>query len=490
MRLAGSKFFGKLNLASGGHWRACLRMAMLTLLIFSSINFASAQEVMPEGPVYIVQEGDTLWDIAQRFGVPWDLLARENNIDDPSRIKAGMELVIPGLEGLEGYLVTRPVPFGETLRSLSRRFEVPVDLLIRLNKITSPAALYAGKNLIIPQTDQEVPAKMRLALAKGQSLLELSVLHGLNPWELVNQNDLPGTWGALPGDVLQALSPGNAEGPGALPGEVSDITIDPVAPAQGDTFVIRLASQVDLTLQGSFMDRELHFFRTEQGDYVALQGIHAMAEPGAYPLTLWGQTSDGVTIGFTQMIRVVSGDFAYETLQVPPETLDPENTIPEDEIWYGIPVSYTPEKMWNGIFLRPVAPSDCGYTDFFGNRRSYNGSPYNYFHTGLDFCYNYNLEVNEIYAPADGIVVYADGPLVVRGYATMIDHGWGVYTGYMHQEKILVQVGERVKAGQVIGVVGITPKNIGRVSGPHLHFEVWVGGVQVDPLDWLEREYP
>ena len=132
-----------------------------------------------------------------------------------------------------------------------------------------------------------------------------------------------------------------------------------------------------------------------------------------------------------------------------------------------------------------MAPSECGFTDTFGHRRSYNGSPYNYFHTGLDFCYNYNNEVNEIYSPADGVVVFA-GPLIVRGNAVMIDHGQGVYTGYMHQEKILVEVGEQVETGQVIGIVGGT----GRVNGPHLHFEVWAGGVQVDPEDWLMDAYP
>ena len=93
--------------------------------------------------------------------------------------------------------------------------------------------------------------------------------------------------------------------------------------------------------------------------------------------------------------------------------------------------------------------------------------------------------MNEIYAPAPGIVVFA-GPLTVRGNATMIDHGWGVFTGYMHQAEILVEVGDKVVTGQVIGIVGET----GRASGPHLHLEVWVGDVQVDPMDWLERVFP
>jgi murein DD-endopeptidase MepM/ murein hydrolase activator NlpD len=56
----------------------------------------------------------------------------------------------------------------------------------------------------------------------------------------------------------------------------------------------------------------------------------------------------------------------------------------------------------------------------------------------------------------------------------------------MHQSEFLVKPGERVEAGQVIGLVGGT----GRVEGPHLHWEIIVGGVQVEPLDWLQRAFP
>jgi murein DD-endopeptidase MepM/ murein hydrolase activator NlpD len=98
-----------------------------------------------------------------------------------------------------------------------------------------------------------------------------------------------------------------------------------------------------------------------------------------------------------------------------------------------------------------------------------------------------------ITAPAAGQVVFA-GPLTVRGNTVFIDHGWGVFSGFFHQETILVNKGELVSAGQQIGTVG----NTGRVNGAgdyegagaHLHWEVWVNGVQVDPLDWLSFEYP
>jgi murein DD-endopeptidase MepM/ murein hydrolase activator NlpD len=186
----------------------------------------------------------------------------------------------------------------------------------------------------------------------------------------------------------------------------------------------------------------------------------------------------------TQMIRVAAGDYLIDPpIYVDPATIDPEITRPEDAQWNALAAPFSPQKLWEGIFSIPVDPifADC-WPSQFGSRRSYNDSEYIYFHTGLDFC---GSTGNPIYAPASGIVVFA-GPLTVRGNATMIDHGWGIYSAYMHQSEILVNEGERVETGQLIGRVGST----GRVTGPHLHFEVWVGGIQVDPLDWLRQIYP
>jgi murein DD-endopeptidase MepM/ murein hydrolase activator NlpD len=168
-----------------------------------------------------------------------------------------------------------------------------------------------------------------------------------------------------------------------------------------------------------------------------------------------------------------------EQLTVPPETIDPANTAPEDEKIQAATEPVTPDRLWNGVF---IAPSVGAYRSFYGVPRSYNGSPFDYYHSGLDFS---GTEDRPITAPAPGVVVFAEA-LTVRGNATLIDHGWGVYTGYWHQSSFQVQVGDRVETGQIIGYQG----NTGRVTGPHLHWEVWVGGVPVDPEQWLATVFP
>lgn len=460
----------------------------LIVLLFPLFT-VQAQQEEPSGPVYIVQAGDTVSSIADRFGVSVNDLVDANQIVNPNQISEGIELVIPGLEGVSGYLTTIDVLYGENLRSLSMRYGIPQAALVRLNHLTSPGELYAGYSLIIP-LDEGIPTgQKRFLLGMGQSLLELAVEQGVSIWNLVQGNDLPAIWGALPGEVLK-LPDGGAEGPGGLPGEITAIEIDPLPLLQGKTGLVRVTGDEGLKLSGSFMGHTLNFFQVNPGGYVALQGVHAMAEPDLYTLGLQGDTLSGKSFAYVQQVQVQAVRYPFDRpLTVDPTTTNPAVTGPEDEQWLGLATPITPDRFWSGLFIFPsplpedycLETNEC-WSSRFGNRRSYNGSPYIYFHTGLDIVGKVGTE---IYAPAAGKVVFA-GPLTVRGNATMIDHGWGVYTAYMHQSEFRVQVGDQVEAGQVIGLVGAT----GRVEGPHLHWEVWVGGVQVEPFDWLLNEYP
>ncbi|MCU0486868.1 MAG: peptidoglycan DD-metalloendopeptidase family protein [Anaerolineales bacterium] len=457
-----------------------IRLFVVIFLLVLAVP-VTAQEATPTGPVYIVQEGDTLWNIAARFGVTVDELMLANNLGSDSILYSGAQLIIPGLEGISGVLTTQEVPFGETLASLSLRYQTPVEVLARLNHITSPDEIYAGMSLVIPLTEEAAEPGPRLSLTSGQSLLELAILTNSNPYTLALTNSLSSTATAMPGAVLRGRGAGDP-GPGALPPVIAAVGITDFT--QGQTSLIRVDGQDGLSLSGSLMGHSLNFFELPEGGYVALQGVHAMADPGVYPMTIRGSLPDGTSFGFTQNVRVYAGEFLYDIpLYVAAETMDPAITGPENELWESQVIQATPEKLWDRAFSPPVdvAYADC-LTSRFGSRRSYNDSEYIYFHTGLDYCGQVG---HSIYAPAPGIVVYT-GELVVRGNATVIDHGWGIYTGYMHQSEILVSVGDRVETGQLIGLVG----NTGRVQGPHLHFEVWAGGVQVDPLEWMAQAYP
>jgi murein DD-endopeptidase MepM/ murein hydrolase activator NlpD len=90
-----------------------------------------------------------------------------------------------------------------------------------------------------------------------------------------------------------------------------------------------------------------------------------------------------------------------------------------------------------------------------------------------------------IHAPADGVIVLAQ-PLTVRGNAVILDHGWGIFSGLYHMSEINVTVGQRVKQGQVVGKIGGT----GLATGPHLHWDLRVRGLNVDPLQWTRRVFP
>ena len=241
--------------------RFILILAILFIFLAPLRKVTFAQDTQPASPIYIVQDGDTLWDIAQRFGVPWEDLARENGIKDPGELSAGDELIIPGIEGINDVLVTTKVPLGESLRSLSRRYKLPEKLIIRLNHITSPVELFDGYNLVVPDSRQEDITVERMALTSGQSLFELAIHQGVSHWTLANNNGLEGTWDAVPGDVLLIPHQDSEDGPGVFPGEISslDAGIQPLT--QGKISVIRLESTEELVAEGSLAGNKLNFFQ-------------------------------------------------------------------------------------------------------------------------------------------------------------------------------------------------------------------------------------
>lgn len=460
------------------------RLSILFVFILLITSFAQPVSAQTTGPVYIVQAGDTLSYIASRFNVTLDELLAANPDLDPNFLNQGQQIIIPNLEGVTGVLETEVISFGDSLRSLSRRTQVADNQLKKLNRLVSPTELFVGISLIVPMQEGRTELSTRMSPAAGESMLELAVKQNSDPWTLTSLNKISGTWDTLPGDVLYSLTPGTGGSATGLPSAFVSASISPLPMVQGGTEVIRVQTQNNIQVSGLLVDKPLHFF-PNNNEQVALQGVHALLEPGVYPLKVEATLPDGTKQSFEQMVLVTSGNYYSEELYVPAETVDPAVTEPENQNIFAITTPASPVKLWTGIFSSPAVYPD-EYTSRYGTRRKYFGIGTDLtidgFHTGLDFAGGEGLQ---IFAPARGTVVFA-APLTVRGNATIIDHGWGIYSGFWHQSKILVNVGDTVEQGQVIGLVGGT----GRVTGAHLHWEVWVNGVQVNPLNWLNQAYP
>ncbi len=115
-------------------------------------------------------------------------------------------------------------------------------------------------------------------------------------------------------------------------------------------------------------------------------------------------------------------------------------------------------------------------TSDFGYRRS----PFTFaadFHPGLDIAASWGTP---IMAPADGVVTYA-GYKNGYGKTVIIDHGFGITTQYGHTSELFVQEGQKIRRGTKIALVGST----GHSTGPHLHYEIHVDGVPVDPMKYI-----
>lgn len=99
-------------------------------------------------------------------------------------------------------------------------------------------------------------------------------------------------------------------------------------------------------------------------------------------------------------------------------------------------------------------------------------------HTGIDFAANIGTP---IYATADGIVDHTNVSFSGYGKMVEIDHGFGYRTRYAHMHGFAVYKGQHVKRGELIGYVG----NTGLSTAPHLHYEVFINGIHVDPVHYF-----
>jgi len=141
----------------------------------------------------------------------------------------------------------------------------------------------------------------------------------------------------------------------------------------------------------------------------------------------------------------------------------------------------------NGWKIKPFHPLKRAkkVADFGDKRYYYYGSPDNIistsYHLGFDLA---SIKEDNLYASNSGVVVF-DGYNGIYGNMPLIDHGFGLYTLYGHCSSILVKKGNKVSAGEVIAKTGVS----GLALGDHTHFGIVVQGVEVLPLDWMDKNW-
>ncbi len=460
---------------------------IIALLILLSNPLAIWAQTDGNLPIYIVQPGENLTEIAEKFHISLDELITANNIIDVNIISAGTELIIPGLEGVSGILTAEPTSFGETFNSILNKFGLSVQTFTLLNPITSPSEIYAGSTLVLPQPVDPTIIKSETILGSLDSIFSIAIKTSNNPWVLAELNNSQHST-HISGDVIYFPSESGNEAESLSSDLITKIEVSPLPLVQGHTSVVRIYTKEPVIISGSMGEKALNFFLDQSsGFYYALTGISAIANPGLVPLLISGSSAGGESFSIEQNILLVSGGYRNEELSVEQTTIE-QNIIDNENTQIQQIISpVTPDKLWTEEFRFPVdgtlSEDTIGFSSYFGSRRSYNNGSLTGFHGGLDF--RVVLPTFNIYAPAPGRVVFT-GSTAIRGNTTFIDHGQGVYSGYAHQSEINVAVGDAVQTGQIIGSIGST----GRVTGPHLHWDIWVNGIQVDPFDWVNNVYP
>lgn len=400
------------------------------------------------GFVYTVQPGDTLASIASRYKLTLEDIMAANNLANPDLILAGQRLILPGvvLQGTTtgempaGGITVRTqhvVQPGDTLYVIASRYGVSFESLILANGLPNPDILEVGQILVIPGSSAP---------------------------------DLPTTW----------------------PAPFASIQLSEPEIIQGRTLLVRASlSDPEVSLSGAFGERPVIFAEDNrpadgQPSYWAMIPIHALAEPGTYPITLTATLSATAQVTTTVEVTIAEGVYRQENIQLSQERedlLEPELLRQEREKLNHLWSQVSPRQLWDGPFIYPVQTNTWRLTSVFGTRRSYNGgASVSGFHEGLDFGGSNGAA---IYAPAGGRVVLAE-TLTVRGNAVLIDHGLGLFSGYWHQSQVVVSEGQEVQAGDLIGYVGDT----GLATGPHLHWEMRLHGVAVEPLQWIQQIIP
>lgn len=211
----------------------------------------------------------------------------------------------------------------------------------------------------------------------------------------------------------------------------------------------------------------------------ALLPVSYYAKPSSKQVKI-SYIEQGIKKTKLMQITIKDGNYKKEAIHVNKSKVNPKGKKTKKRIskeYHEAMNIYATSTKKNYLTSAFILPMESFITSDFGKARVYNDTLKGY-HSGTDFRAKVGTP---IIASNDGQVVLAKNRFYAGG-TVIIDHGQGIYTCYYHMSDFAVKKGQIIAKGEVIGLSGKS----GRVTGPHLHFSVRVGGVQVDPLQFVK----
>jgi biotin carboxyl carrier protein len=305
-------------------------------------------------------------------------------------------------------------------------------------------------------------------------MLQMAVIHDRSPWEIVSLNHINQPYRPLLFKPI--FLNGGSEPPKQYPAGFNSLQLSQTPAHPGQGLAIRAHLAEDLAVSASYTNVPFDTF-IQDHRLVGLFGTGAFFNPGDHELTI---RSLGKPL-WSQPYRMLPGEWTFEEITLIGEAaaIDAESIRIERERLMAIWSEHSAEPLWQNPFSVPILDY-LAESSRFGARRSYNGGPYSSYHEGVDYS---AYAGTAVYAPAGGTIVLAE-QLFVRGGAVIIDHGFGIFSGFYHLSEVLAEVGQTVYQGQTIGRVGTT----GLSTGNHLHWDLLVSGTWVDGNAWLQSD--
>ena len=256
------------------------------------------------------------------------------------------------------------------------------------------------------------------------------------------------------------------------------VKVLPDAPVQGDTLAVMVTAPRSAQVRVSFDGTGVPAYPLSGGTHRALIGTDPNVATGAHGVVVAVTARGKPALRMSRAVRIGSGQFGIRTITMSGKTfglINPENATIERRALGSALGRRTPEALWSGPF---VAPSGGTMDSPYGDASYYNGHRA-WWHQGMDYA---AAEGDPVVAANAGVVTLAQG-LPLGGNTVVVDHGQGVFTEYLHLSAFTVRSGARVARGDVVGRIGAT----GLVTGPSLHWGLYVNGTWVNPSFWMEQ---